>query len=259
MKEEKYRKMFSEMFKGEKNPVYKMPEQKRKELSPFSKDFYKKRNLSETDYADFLKYALKDREFDTTLKYYLKRGYSEEKAKQKLKERQTTFSLKKCIEKYGDAEGLKKWKDRQEKWKKKVFNDKTYIGGGRSMLAENIIQEILLNSPSTKEYLYGKNEKFIRGKGDFGARKYDLTHINNKKIIEINGIFWHCKPGLYDENFYNTPRRMYAKDIWKYDEEKNKLANSYGYSVLTIWEDEYLKNPSNAVKKCMDFIYEKNT
>lgn len=260
MKEEKYRKMFSEMAKGEKNPMHrsKRTEQQRKESSPFSLDFYKKRNLSEKDYKIFLKEALKDREFDTTLEYYLKRGYSEDESKELLRKRQTTFSLAKCIEKYGAEEGLKRWKERQEKWKQKVFNSNTYIGGGRSMLAQHIIDEILLNSQSINEYLYGKNEKFIYSSYLCGARKYDLTHKENRKIIEINGIFWHCKPELYREDFYNIPRKMYAKDIWKYDLDKKELAESKGYRVLTIWEDDYIKFPNETIKKCIDFIYDTN-
>jgi hypothetical protein len=42
--------------------------------------------------------------------------------KLKLKERQATFSLKKCISKYGEIEGLKIFEDRQKKWQK-TLND----------------------------------------------------------------------------------------------------------------------------------------
>ena len=51
MKEEKYRKMFSENFKGEKNPNHrsKTTEQERKERSPFSIEFYKKNGLTDKE------------------------------------------------------------------------------------------------------------------------------------------------------------------------------------------------------------------
>lgn len=45
MKTDKYKKMFSEKIKGDKNPMHKSntTEQFRKEQSPFSEEFYKKR------------------------------------------------------------------------------------------------------------------------------------------------------------------------------------------------------------------------
>ena len=56
------------------------------------------------------------------LGYWLKQGLSEIEAKQKLKERQTTFSLDKCIERYGEEKGLKVFKKRQEKWQNTLKN-----------------------------------------------------------------------------------------------------------------------------------------
>lgn len=52
----------------------------------------------------------------TRIEYWLKKGYTEEEAKKKLTERQRTFTKEKCIEKYGEVEGLKRWKTRQQKW-----------------------------------------------------------------------------------------------------------------------------------------------
>ena len=39
------------------------------------------------------------------ISYYTSRGYSLDEAKQMLKDRQTTFTLEKCIEKYGKEKG----------------------------------------------------------------------------------------------------------------------------------------------------------
>ncbi len=56
------------------------------------------------------------------LGYWLKLGYSEEEAKQKVYERQQTFSLKKCIEKYGEKEGKERFEERQKKWQASLKN-----------------------------------------------------------------------------------------------------------------------------------------
>jgi len=53
------------------------------------------RNKLRPDYKNKLKPG------NNTLEYYLNQGYSEQDAKQKLHDRQTTNSLKKYIKKYG--------------------------------------------------------------------------------------------------------------------------------------------------------------
>lgn len=259
MKKEKYKKMFSDKFKGNKNPNHKSntTEQHRKELSPFSKEFYKKRGLSEKERIKFINNALKNREFETRIDYWIKRGFSKDEANEKIKERQRTFTLEKCIEKYGNEKGLERWKERQEKWKRKVFNKEQYIGRGESKLSNKIIKDITKNGKDN--LLYGENEKFIYDKKLKRAYKYDLVNISNKRIIEINGTFWHCKPTLYESEYLHKVKKMYAKEIWAYDRRKIEIAEEKGYKVLVIWEDDYYNNPTTIINKCIEFIYEKDT
>lgn len=77
--------------------------------SPFCKNSvnYNKESLEK---------AIKNRSYTTTLDYWIKKGFSEVEAKQIISKRQSTFSLEKCIEKFGKEEGLKIWNKRQEKW-----------------------------------------------------------------------------------------------------------------------------------------------
>ncbi len=58
----------------------------------------------------------------TKIEYWLEKGYTEEEAKKKISERQSTFSKEKCIKKYGEEEGTKRWKERQDKWQKTLNN-----------------------------------------------------------------------------------------------------------------------------------------
>ena len=74
-------------------------------------DFVKDRKLNPEKYIGL---------YNTSLEYYLKKGYSEEDSKKLLSERQSTFSLEKCIKKYGTDEGIKKLKIRQDKWIKSL-------------------------------------------------------------------------------------------------------------------------------------------
>lgn len=94
-----------EKIKGENNPGY----QHGGKLSPWKKGSI---NYSE----ESLKKAQENRSYNTKLSYYQDKGYSDDEAEFLLKQRQTTFSLKKCLEKYGEAEGLVIFNNRQKKW-----------------------------------------------------------------------------------------------------------------------------------------------
>jgi hypothetical protein len=88
MKTEKYRKMFSEKFKGDNNPMHRSntTEQFRKEQSPFSVEFYKKRfpDMSEEEIeeriSELVNSFTKDRLLPSNKEYWIEKGYSEEEA-----------------------------------------------------------------------------------------------------------------------------------------------------------------------------------
>ena len=61
-------------------------------------------------------------------------------------------------------------------------------------------------------------------------------------------------PDIYDKNSYNKVKNMSAEEIWKYDMEKIKCAESHGYKVLVIWESEYRKDKEGTIQKCIDFL-----
>lgn len=50
------------------------------------------------------------------IEYWTKHGFTDDAAMKKLSERQRTFTLEKCIERFGEDKGLDVWKKRQEKW-----------------------------------------------------------------------------------------------------------------------------------------------
>ena len=249
------KKLFSERFSGEKNPNAKCntTEEQRKSVSPFSKSFKGYEGMSDKDKEDIisshLQYDRKDR-VTSQIGYWIKKGYSEEDAKKIVSERQKTFTLNRCIEKYGEEEGLKKWEKRQEKWKKSLQNSFELDGDNRTPISkfekyckERICEYLEINVPEKQKYISDKNNNHY---------SYDLTIEN--KIIEFNGDFWHMNPNIYDKNSYNKVKNMTAEEIWKHDIEKIKCAESYGYKVLTIWESEYKKDKEGTIHKCIDFL-----
>ena len=104
-------------------------------LSPFSKKFVAYENLTEEEKQNkihntaikSITTANNNSNNNTRIDYYIKRGATPEEAEQLLKERQTTFSLKICIEKYGLEEGCKRFATRQTNWQ---HNTKTGKGWG---------------------------------------------------------------------------------------------------------------------------------
>jgi predicted GIY-YIG superfamily endonuclease len=105
---------------GNKNPAY----QHDGKLSPFSKNFVKYRektdNELESIFDSLYKKSANTKEENNsnplTLEYYTGRGYSENEARELLRDRQSTFTFGKCIERFGEEEGKRIWMERQEKW-----------------------------------------------------------------------------------------------------------------------------------------------
>jgi len=103
---------------------FKMPESCRK------LDFWMYRGYSEkesiekiTKIQDNSKHIDYDKRVNNTdIKYYLNKGLSYENAEKALSERQATFSLQKCIDKYGEDIGLDVFNVRQTKWQNTLNN-----------------------------------------------------------------------------------------------------------------------------------------
>ena len=192
-----------------------------------------------------------DSRLPTQVQYWVNKGHTEEEAKQIISENQTTFSLKKCIEKHGQNEGLRVFNDRQERWLTSLHENFEKYGDGRSPQSKwaTEIKEAL------REYGFEIPvlEKWIKEKGKNGkAYSYDIT--TGSKIIELHGDYWHMNPNSYESGDINKSKGMTALEIWKYDLAKVKVAESNGYKVLTVWESDYYANPETIIEKCIQYL-----
>ena len=88
--------------------------------------------------------AVKNAVKPTNIEYYLNQGYSYEDAYLKLKERQTTNSLEKFIEKYGEEIGNIKYAERQKKWLNSLYKNFQLNGDGRSKQSK-FAKELITN------------------------------------------------------------------------------------------------------------------
>lgn len=195
------------------------------------------------------------------IEYWVNKGYSETDAKIKVKESQSTFTLKKCIKKYGITEGTKKFNDRQTKWSSLI--EKKYKNGeftrfcknNWSKVEEDFITTLVkkIGLPDTKYYSAINGRQFFRHFKNIGKTfAYDFKY--GKKIIEFNGDYWHCNPAVYEADYYNASIGSTAAEKWKFDKFKNSLIENEGYQVLVIWERDWTNNPKSTIQKCLDFL-----
>ena len=118
--------VFSDKFKGDKNPAYNHGGR----LSPMSDKFVGYEGLSVEEREDEKKKVCETIRLsnkhngnnNTTLKYWLSRGYSLEEAQEEISKRQETFSFDKCVEKHGEEIGNSIFIDRQIRWQTTMNN-----------------------------------------------------------------------------------------------------------------------------------------
>lgn len=255
-------KKISNKVSGELNGMHhlKTSQEKRNSISPRNIAFYE-RKYPELSHNEHLKLqqdffnknalAVKSAIKPTNIEYYLNQGMTYEEAYLKLKERQTTNSLEKFIKKYGEEIGTIKYAERQKKWLNSLYKNFQLNGDGRSKQSK-FAKELIINICKYFSIEIPKKEFYIYDKQNKKAYAYDFHY--NYHIIEFNGDFWHCNPKIYDENFYNKVKQLYAKDIWKYDKAKINLCHKYNIKTLTIWESEYNNDKEATLQKCIDFI-----
>jgi hypothetical protein len=252
-----YRKFLSDKMSGDKNIVHIAQERHGVgSCSPFSKNFNKYKNLSDEEKEkEINKITTKsvntcneNNNNDCKIEFYLARGMNEEQAKEALKERQTTFSLEKCIEKYGKEKGTERWKQRQEKWLK------SYPRNSFSKISQELFwkvydkikdeidpNDIYFATIDCGNLIENKNKEFVI-KTKQTCRRLDF-YIKSKNIcIEFDGDYWH------------GPKRGNKElDYLREQEIKNTIKD---IQIYHIKEQDYRNYPEKTVNKCLEIIKE---
>ena len=233
---------------GNKNPAYNH----KGKYSPLSKNFLYANTTDKKNIIEKISRSNKNNgNNDTTLIYWTNKGFSKEEAIQKIKERQATFTLQKCIVKYGEELGPIRWEERQRKWhdsckksKKKgysaisqelfwqIFSNLSQDEYEFTFFAELGKDKVLDPNGLNNEYRLNLNKRFIFP---------DFINTKNKKIIEFDGTYWHGK------NIIRSTNRL--RD-WQRDE----LIRNGGYEVLHIKEEDYRKDKQHSIKMCLEFL-----
>jgi|GEM_PF-3195095 len=156
--------------------------------------------------------------------FWIKKGYSLLEANQKVSEVQSTFSLKKCIEKHGEIEGKKLWQDRQDRWLESIskklplirekqkanahvgFYSEKNIGDSETLL----FYLLLLENSGERVLKYGltKHEN-VKKRWGVSRANFNYTVIESKRLPAIRAIELECKlRNLYRDKLKNNFYRL---------------------------------------------------
>lgn len=225
-------------FTGKNNPGYNH----NGKLSPFSKQFV---NYTSDQYIQKLKDTAVQTKVDNktnplTLDYYIARGYSTETATIALSNRQSTFSLETCVDKYGKERGTVVWSERQEKWLKSF--KKNNFSKISQELFDNIMKiyhgDVYYATHDRSEMKDYKNKEYRLKLVGGRVVLPDFIDINKKLILEFDGDYWHSAKVA-------NPTKEAARDT--------AIIES-GYKVLHIKEYDFKADKTKVIKECINFL-----
>lgn len=84
----------------------------------------------------------------------------------------------------------------------------------------------------------------------------DLTFVGRRKVIFVNGCFWHGHPECNQWRLPKSNIDFWAEKIKKnrMRDEKNRMAlEKDGWSVLTLWECE-IRSSNTLAEKIAEFL-----
>jgi hypothetical protein len=206
-------------------------------------------------------------------KYWMKKGMDKQQAIEHVSKLQATFTLEKCIEKYGEEEGRKKWQERQDKWMKtldsksdeeklEILKKKIFLNNVHSKVSQDLFDKI-----TSLEPLYFQTARYAtRTDGEIQLElangvflKPDFAYEN--KIIEFYGDYWHCSPKIFPSTqiVRRGSKKYRAASIWKMDAWREKILREAGYEVKVVWEHEYKEDPEKIIIECYNYLKDVNS
>jgi uncharacterized protein YaeQ len=188
------------------------------------------------------------------IEYWVEKGFSVEEGKKKISESQKTFSKEICIEKYGEENGLKIFKKRQEKWVKSLSNlemyDKIQLKKNSYNYGFKLINELVNRSSFlkvTKQLILDNLnlitiEEFVNKIIELVDIKSssDILPFYNSKLIqnhynisgkEIKNLFYNNTPLHLHKLIYGTP--IYHKG--------NRFKSVKEYRLALFFEEKKIR------------------
>jgi hypothetical protein len=201
-----------------------------------------------------------DSKKSNTLIYWTSRGYNKSDAKKMQSNRQSTFSKDICIEKYGFENGIRIWKDRQERWINSLEASEYDLVSGKSVSIDDKIEKYdidrLINS------LTIKNREFFKGilsKSD-SIEEFINNYMSRFDVDELSlyRILLPIKRMKLLHSYYNTSESYIMTLIIP---KLTRIKSSYSYiswfnNHICRSDSEYIL-ANFLVGNDIDYIYEK--
>lgn len=134
--------------------------------------------------------------------------------------------------------GKPKSPEHREQMKKQLaINRRERLTSGKMSKPERIMQEILDGIGIDYTYQYELSGFF-----------YDFYIPSKNLLIEVDGDFWHCKPGtkheipVMKEQITNTAN----------DKKKTAIVYANGYTLLRFWESDIHSNRLQVIKTLIE-------
>jgi len=249
---------------------YKNSYEGKKNKYGWTKDQYNKYNLKRAVTLDNL-----------IIKYGIDEGtkrFNEYCEKQKY----AGCKLEYFIEKYGEIEGTKIYKDLNKR--KALTRDNFILKYGDILGSQKYIDYLNHHSASSSTlnnvslisqkfcenidklldisyntYYHNKNNEYVAYLYKIKRPAFlDFYSMSTNKAIEFYGDYWHANPAIYQENsIIKFPRDIVktACEIWKYDRERiEEIYNEHKIRTLIVWERDYIKESEIVIKRCLEFI-----
>ena len=195
---------------------------------------------------------------------------SEDKKREKINKCKSTMRAKSTEEKFLIKEKIKKaWKNKsneelieihkRQSLAKKMYAErsKNYYKeikarGGKAAASNYKSYKINEIEHKVKNWLKNNNIAYsycciLNGK-DGNNYQYDFIIHGKKILIEVNGTYWHADPRVYTLKNLNN---MQLNKIER-DKRKKEIAESYGFTLLYIWEIDINNNDFSSLNEVLN-------
>lgn len=276
----------------------------------FNKDFwlirgysleYALKKVSDIQSNNAKKYAEKytkeeRKKFTTTcIEYYLEQGMSLEDAQEAVSNRQRTFSLQKCVDRYGKEKGYDIWKNRQYRWQETMKNKSTeelkLIYSKKGITLENQIAKYGVDEGTNRYEAWAVDyrrrlvrngfpgyslesldwfasfiPKDILNDAKIGTDEF-FIYDNNKIyfydfkykniIIEYHGHMYHYNPKINDDNWH-SPFGLTKEESLQKDLIKKTIALSNGFNFFEFYSNDSKEYEAMIKTEILNSLYEEN-
>lgn len=196
----------------------------------FQRESVKRKSMETMIEKYGVEHAAQYEAFKVTESHFIEK-YGEEEGKRRWKDlcycRGKSMRASYYIEKYGEELGLKKWKERVELLNSIRDSYNLTKISSLNIKFKNLLDELKIDY--TDEYCVWDNTR---------CYYYDFK-IDNY-IFELNGDFWHANPNKYKSSdilkFPGGP--VTAQELWDKDKRKKEVAEALGFKVVYYWENQ---------------------